>query len=111
MDISEKLNELVLKFHISDCVPQYQKYLKSREVLLAWMKENQNQNIVVIGRKSEVEYFHNIITEVNYGQLYYKGMFENIEEAQERLEGLSQRRHGKFAIFERIRSEVITKLN
>ena len=29
---------------------------------------------------------------------------ENIEEAQER-------RHGKFAIFERIRSEVITKLN
>ena len=36
---------------------------------------------------------------------------ENIEEAQERLEGLSQRRHGKFAIFERIRSEVITKLN
>ena len=36
---------------------------------------------------------------------------ENIEEAQERLEELSQRRHGKFAIFERIRSEVITKLN
>lgn len=36
---------------------------------------------------------------------------ENIEEAQERLEKLSQRRHGKFAIFERIRSEVITKLN
>ena len=27
MDINEKLNELVLKFHISDCVPQYQKYL------------------------------------------------------------------------------------
>ena len=36
---------------------------------------------------------------------------ENIEEAQERLEKLSRRRHGKFAIFERIRSEVITKLN
>ena len=87
MDINEKLNELVLKFHISDCVPQYQKYLKSREVLLAWMKENQNQNIVVIGRKSEVEYFHNIITEVNYGQLYYKGMFENIEEAELREAG------------------------
>lgn len=36
---------------------------------------------------------------------------ENIEEAQERLEDLSQRRLGKFAIFERIRSEIITKLN
>ena len=42
---------------------------------------------------------------------YPYGEFENIEEAQERLEKLSRRRHGKFAIFERIRSEVITKLN
>lgn len=82
MDINEKLNELILKFHVSDCVPQYQKYLKSREFLLKWMREKQGQDIFVIGRKAEVDYFRNIITEVNYGQIYYENMFEDIKDAE-----------------------------
>ena len=42
---------------------------------------------------------------------YPYGEFENIEEAQDKLNDLSQRKCSKFAIFERIRSEVLTKLN
>ena len=42
---------------------------------------------------------------------YPYGEFENIEEAQDKLNDLCQRKYGKFAIFERIRSEVLTKLN
>lgn len=42
---------------------------------------------------------------------YPYGEFENIEEAQEKLEDLSQKKRGKYAIFERIRSEILTKLN
>ena len=42
---------------------------------------------------------------------YPRGEFENIEEAQDKLNDLCRRKYGKFAIFERIRSEVLTKLN
>ena len=42
---------------------------------------------------------------------YPYGEFENIEEAQEKLEDLSRKKRGKYAIFERIRSEILTKLN
>lgn len=42
---------------------------------------------------------------------YPYGEFENIEEAQEKLDDLSRKKHGKFAIFEHIRSEILTKLN
>lgn len=42
---------------------------------------------------------------------YPYGEFENIEEAQEKLDDLSRKKRGKFAIFEHIRSEVLTKLN
>lgn len=42
---------------------------------------------------------------------YPYGEFENIEEAQEKLEDLSRKKRGKFAIFEHIRSEILTKLN
>lgn len=42
---------------------------------------------------------------------YPYGEFENIEEAQEKLDDLSQKIRGKFAIFEHIRSEILTKLN
>lgn len=82
MDINEKLNELVIKFHVSDCVPQYQMYLKSREFLLGWMKKNSKQNLLVIGRKAEVDYFRNIIVGVKYEQIYYENMFESIEEKE-----------------------------
>lgn len=40
---------------------------------------------------------------------YYE--LENIEEAQDKLNDLCRRKYGKFAIFERIRSDVLTKLN
>lgn len=42
---------------------------------------------------------------------YPYGEFENIEEAQDKLNDLCRRKYGKFAIFERIRSEILTKLN
>ena len=42
---------------------------------------------------------------------YPYGEFENIEEAQDKLNDLCRRKYGKFTIFERIRSEVLTKLN
>lgn len=42
---------------------------------------------------------------------YPYGEFENIEEAQDKLNDLCRRKYGKFAIFERIRSEILTKSN
>lgn len=45
------------------------------------------------------------------GRWYPCAEFENIEEAQDKLNDLCQRKYGKFAIFERIRSEILTKLN
>lgn len=42
---------------------------------------------------------------------YPYGEFENIEEAQDKLNDLCRRKYGNFAIFERIRSEILTKLN
>lgn len=42
---------------------------------------------------------------------YPYGEFENIEEAQDKLNDLCRSKYGKFAIFERIRSEILTKLN
>ena len=51
MDINEKLNELVIKFHVSDCVPEYQMYLKKFDDLQEQIENElckSNQPIYII---------------------------------------------------------------
>lgn len=60
--------------------------------------------------RSEITYVVAIYRVID-AHWYPYGEFENIEEAQEKLEDLSRKKRGKFAIFEHIRSEILTKLN
>ena len=81
MDINDTLNKYILKFHVSDCVPRYKKYLESIAFLNRWMKQYKQHQIIVVGRKTEIEYFKKAITITAYKTIYYESVFGiNVDE-------------------------------